>query len=131
MKPLFHQPISLDAIARFHREVVLPDLARIVDRVTTPRFDVVRTEHEFIKLGLARIEIRLDQMDRRLERREARDRELLAAILRLEERLARLESGVGTFASPPEGARPRGEQPRSRVDAIRARMQSAAKHLAQ
>jgi predicted nucleic acid-binding Zn-ribbon protein len=92
------QPITLSVLRRFHEEVLLPDVRRIVadselrlrdemhalhDSLLV-RLDRLETEYEAIKVGLRRVEERLDSL-------EAQHRELAAEVRRLDERLSRVE----------------------------------------
>jgi len=72
------QPITLSVLARFHREVLLPDVERIVGSAvdglrdemhalhdsSLVRFERLETEYEAIKAGLSRVERRLAMSSR-------------------------------------------------------------------
>jgi hypothetical protein len=80
----------VNALARFHQQVFLPDIQRIVgtavedmgrqlrDEMHTlhdsvlAKLDKLETEYHSIKAGLGRVDERLDQIERRLERVEQR-----------------------------------------------------------
>ena len=97
--------IPLSMLTRFHREVVIPDIERIVggtvgsmerrlrDEMHTlhdsllVKFERLDTEYEAIKAGLARVEQRLDSL-------EAGHRDLAAQVRRLDERLSRVEKSL-------------------------------------
>src|SRR5688500_8972424 len=99
MSPMSDQPLTLAVLAEFHREIILPDVQRIVsesiaasDRRMQGNFDAIfhkldklEMEYESLKAGLARVEGRLDSL-------EAQYRDLLASVIRLEERLTRVEA---------------------------------------
>ena len=70
MSPMSDQPVTLAVLAKFHREIILPDIESVVERLVTPRFDEMNarfdaiyhklekleTEYQFLKAGLARVE---------------------------------------------------------------------------
>jgi predicted nuclease with TOPRIM domain len=80
----------LPLLTRFHREVVLPDITRIVGDAVEgseqrlrnemnahfdaiyQRFDRLETEYHILVAGLKRVEERLDRVEGRLDRVEAR-----------------------------------------------------------
>ena len=106
MIPMSDQPVTLavltTALAQFHREIILPDMYRLVEdlfeRRIKPRFDEIdghfdtiyhkldklETEFELLKLGLARVEARLDRVEQRLDDMDLR-------FERVESRLESLE----------------------------------------
>jgi hypothetical protein len=84
------QPLTLIVLAQFHRQVILPDIERVVgaavggcerrlrdemhtlhDFVLT-RLDRLEIEYEAIKAGLGRLENRFEQTEARLDRIDAR-----------------------------------------------------------
>jgi hypothetical protein len=80
------QPLTLIVLAQFHRQVILPDIERVVggaearlrnemhtlhDFVLT-RLDRLETEYEAVKVGLRRLEDRFEQVDARFEQIDAR-----------------------------------------------------------
>jgi predicted nucleic acid-binding Zn-ribbon protein len=83
-------PITLATLTQFHREVLLPDMQRIVDgsvqRVEArlrdemhagfdavyQRLDRLETEYHMLVAGLKRVEERLGRVEGRLERVEGR-----------------------------------------------------------
>ena len=99
------QPLTLAVLAQFHRQVILPDIERIVggtietaearlrDEMHTlhdavlKRLDRLDIEYEMIKAGLKRVEARLDAFEGRLEQLEAVVLELRTRLGRVEERL--------------------------------------------
>ena len=106
MSPMSDQPLTVGALAtalaQFHREIVVPDMHRtfeaLFERLVKPRFDEMdgrfdtvfqkldklESEYHLLTVGLARVENRLDTL-------EAQYRDLLASVLRLDERLSRVE----------------------------------------
>jgi predicted nucleic acid-binding Zn-ribbon protein len=110
------QPLTLAVLAQFHRQVILPDIERIVssavdgaegrlrDEMHTlhdfvlKRLDRLEVEYEAIKAGLGRIEARVDgleakvaALDARVARIEAQVLDLQAQVLELRTRLGRVE----------------------------------------
>ena len=102
------QPLTLAALAQFHRQVIVPDIERILsgtvdsfearlrDEMQTlhdavlKRLDRLDIEYEMIKAGLQRVEERLDAVDGRFDNLEAMVLELRARLGRVEERLEEL-----------------------------------------
>ena len=132
----------VSVLARFHREVVLPDIERVVaERVAglvNPRFDAIdghfdsvyhrlerlETENAAITAGLGRleerlrgIEGRLGEVEQRLDTLEAEHRDLVATVRRLDERLSRVEKLVEELV-----AAQRDYATRSEVQELRARL---------
>lgn len=64
MSLMSDEPITLAMLARFHREVILPDIAARFDDIRAC-FERLDTECVYLKMGLARIEVRLDRKDGR------------------------------------------------------------------
>lgn len=72
-------PLTLSVLAKFHREVILPDVQRIVgDAVDSieqridgkldgvyHRFDRLETEYQMVVAGLRRVEERLGRVEER------------------------------------------------------------------
>jgi chromosome segregation ATPase len=128
-------------LARFHREVVLPDIERVVaDRVAAlvnPRFDAIdghfdaiyqrfiriEDEYQAIKAALGRLEERLDSL-------EAQHRDLVATIHRLDERLSRVEKRMDELVDPNWHAVLRSELQhlRKRLDGLQARVDALERH---
>jgi chromosome segregation ATPase len=98
------QPLTLAALAQFHRQVILPDVERIVGSVefrlrdemhilhdvVLRRLDGLDIEYEMIKAGLQRVEGRLDAVDSRFDDLSAMVLELRTRLGRVEERLEEL-----------------------------------------
>ncbi len=75
------RPITLSVLAKFHREVILPDIERVVgdaagglrDEMHTlfdalaQRLDRLETEYHMLVAGVRRVEERLDVVEKRLE----------------------------------------------------------------
>ncbi len=99
------QPLTLIALAQFHRQVILPDIERIVGNtvqgaetrlrdemqtlhdVVLKRLDRLEIEYEMIKVGLQRVEERVEGLEGRLDHLEAMVVELRTRLGRVEERL--------------------------------------------
>ena len=102
------QPLTLAVLAQFHRQVILPDIERIVGSAVGQlrldmsghfdavfaRFERLESEYEMIKAGLQRIEGRLEGVEARLEVVEARLGHLDERVDRVEGRLDHLEAMV-------------------------------------
>jgi chromosome segregation ATPase len=99
------QPLTLAVLAQFHRQVILPDIERLVaaseDRLrdqmqglhdsVLQRLDRLEVEYEAIKAGLGRIEARLDAVEARVSNLEVHILDLQAQVLELRTRLGRVE----------------------------------------
>lgn len=98
----------LNVLTRFHREVVVPDLERIVEAKITPlrdemlaNFDAVfkrldRLDHEYAALSAAvqRLEARMSTIEQKLDKMALRSEvvELKERVLALEKRIEELEA---------------------------------------
>lgn len=105
----------LTVLTRFHREVVLPDIERIVDikvdalrddmnahfdEIYT-RLDFLRGEYDAVVAGIKRLEQRMDRLDQRMDGVERTLKgmdlrqelaEIKARLVDVEQRLAELEA---------------------------------------
>jgi chromosome segregation ATPase len=136
MSPMSDELVSV--LARFHREVVLPDIERVVARLVNPRFDEIdghfgaiyqrferlESEYQALKAGMIRVEERLDRIEQRLEGLEAEHRDLVAAVHRLDERLSRVEKRIDDLVDPNWHAVMRSELQnlRARLDGLQSRV---------
>ena len=105
------EPVTYSTLIRFHREVLLPDVERIVgDTVegaehrlrdemqglfdgVAKRLDRLETEYHMLVEGLRRVEQRLDSIESRMALR-SEVQALKAKVTALEEKLAKLESEI-------------------------------------
>lgn len=101
----------LPLLTRFHREIVLPDITRIVGEAVGAlegrmnahfdeiykRFERLETEYHMLVAGLKRVEERLDRVEQRLDKMalksellalKARVDDLQGQVRQLEERLS-------------------------------------------
>ena len=151
MSPMSDEPITLAVLAKFHREVIVPDMHRtfetLFERLVKPRFDEMdgrfdaifqkldklETEYESLKAGLKRVEERVEQMDQRLEALEVQYRDLLASAIRLEERLSRVEKQLDAIVAAQEKEPLRAEVAdlRARVDVLQLQVRNLEKRFAQ
>jgi chromosome segregation ATPase len=141
---------SLAAVlAKFHREVILPDVERVVDalldRRVMPRFDAIDrhfdgiyhrfdrldTEYEAIKAGLQRLEERLDGLDTRVRSLQAEHRDVLAAVHRLDERLSRVERRLDDLVASQRryALQSDVQQLRTRLDAVEAQVEALRRRI--
>jgi len=107
----------LSVLTRFHREVVVPDIERIVNDsvggVNSPltalrqemlshfdgiyrRFDRLESEYQAVSAALKRLEDRVAAVEQKLDRLALRTElvELKARVATLEDRIAQLESEI-------------------------------------
>ena len=150
MSAMSDQPVTLavltTALVQFHREIVLPDLQKVVEASEgrlrnemhglhdslLQKLAKLETEYEFLKVGLARVEGRLERIDQRLDGMDGRlvaletlYRELLAAVNRLEERLSRVERQVDAIAAEEKDPlRAEVADLRRRVDSLQAQVRT-------
>jgi predicted nucleic acid-binding Zn-ribbon protein len=105
------QPITWSVLMRFHREVFLPDLERIVgDGVGGAERhlrDEMRVLHDSLLVRFERLEIvdikaGLDRVEQRLDSLETDVRDLTAQMRRLDERLSRVEKRLDELAASPQ-----------------------------
>jgi len=98
----------VETLTKFHREIVVPDIERIVgaseqrlhDEMHTlfdalaQRIDRLETEYHMIVVGLKRVEERLDRVEQRLDKMALRSEflELKARVGSLQEQVRALES---------------------------------------
>jgi len=147
MSPMSDQPITLAVLAQFHREIILPDVQRIVgeaiagserrmqaslDRIFH-KLEKLETEYEALKAGLGRVEEDQKRMSQTLKVLESQYRDLVAGLHRLEERLARVEKSVDELvaAHGKESLRVEVADLRARVDGLQAQVRSLESRLEQ
>src|ERR687891_345968 len=116
--------IPLSAFAQFHREVILPDMERVVGALERRLRDEMHTLHDSVLMGIERLEgeyqaIRagLVRVEDRLDALEARLEGLVAAVHRLDERLSRVEKRLDELVGAPREYASRAE-----VQELRARL---------
>jgi predicted nucleic acid-binding Zn-ribbon protein len=106
-KPMPDDPITLATLTQLHREVLLPDMQRLVaeseQRIQLrldahldaiyQRFDRLETEYQMLVAGLKRVEERLDRMEQKLDKAALRTEllELKARVDGLQEQIRALE----------------------------------------
>lgn len=98
------QPLTLAVLAQFHRQVILPDIERVVggterrlrDEVhglqdfILSRLDRLETEYQAVKEGLSRLEARHDRLEPQILDLQTQVLELRTRLGRVEERLEEL-----------------------------------------
>ena len=100
----------LPVLAKFHREIVLPDIKRILEEseqrlrnevhtlfdALAQRLDRLETEYQMVIVGLKRIEERLDRLEQPMDRMalKAAVQDLKARVEGLERKIAQLESDL-------------------------------------
>ena len=106
------QPLTLVVLAQFHRQVILPDIERIVAATVEAehrlrdemhvlqdfvlkRLDRLEGEYEAIKAGLVRIEARLDGLEAKVAGVEAKVAGIEAHILDLQAQVLELRIRLG------------------------------------
>jgi chromosome segregation ATPase len=99
------EPVTFSTLLRFHREVLVPDVERIVgateqrlrDEMQTgfdalaQRLERLETEYQMLVAGLRRVEDRLDSIEKRMALRTELQ-ELRTKVTSLEAKIAELES---------------------------------------
>ena len=145
MSPMSDQPITLAVLAQFHREIILPDVQRIVGEAIAGserrmqatldkifhKLDKLETEYEALKAGLGRMEEDQKRMGQTLKVLESQYQDLLAGFHRLEERLARVEKSVDELVAGRDREPLRAEVAdlRARVDGLQAQVRTLEKRL--
>jgi chromosome segregation ATPase len=136
MSAMSDQPLTVAALAEFHRQVVLPDMERLIGEserrlhnemhglqgAVIHRLERVEDELRSVTAGLRGLEGRLDL-------HESGYQDVIAAIHRLEERLSRVEKRVEDLADAQEKRDLRSEvaELRSRLDSLEARVRDRAR----
>jgi predicted nucleic acid-binding Zn-ribbon protein len=98
----------LNVLTRFHREVVVPDIERIVDAKITPlreemlanfdavfrRLDRLESEYQALSAAVGRLEKRMTSIEEKIDKLALRSEleELRERVVALEQRIAELES---------------------------------------
>ena len=147
MSPMSDQPITLAVLAQFHREIILPDIQKVVEasegRLRNEMYGLhdsvlqklatLETEYEALKAGLGRVEDQLERMDERIGVLERQYQDLLAGFHRLEERLARVEKNVDELVAGRDREPLRAEVAdlRARVDSLQAQVRNLEARLEQ
>jgi chromosome segregation ATPase len=138
------QPLTVgalaDALAKFHRDVIAPDIQRIVGDAVSgaegrlrnemqgfhdsilKKLGDLETESAAIKIGLKRVEERLDLVEVRLGKVEDRLDGVETALRRLEGRLSRVEKRIDEIAEPQPGLRADVEQLKISIDSLQGRI---------
>jgi chromosome segregation ATPase len=99
------EPVTFSTLLRFHREVLVPDVERIVGATEqrlrdemqagfdalAQRLERLETEYQMLVAGLRRVEDRLDSIEKRMALRTELQ-ELRTKVTSLEAKIAELES---------------------------------------
>ena len=107
------QPVTLSVLAQFHREVILPDVERVVRAAVNDlriefsghfdaiyqRFERLETEYHMLVEGLRRVEDRMDGVETRLGRVETRLGGVETRLDAVETRLGAVDKGLAEVAS--------------------------------
>ncbi len=67
------QPLTLIVLAQFHRQVILPDIERIVGGAERRLRDEMHTLHDFVLKRLDRLEVEYEAIKAGLQRIERSD----------------------------------------------------------
>jgi chromosome segregation ATPase len=138
------QPLTVGALAgalaKFHRDVIAPDIQRIVGDAVSgsegrlrnemqgfhdsilKKLGDLETESAAIKIGLKRVEERLDLVEVRLGKVEDRLDGVETALRRLEGRLSRVEKRIDEIAEPQPGLRAEVQQLKISIDSLQGRI---------
>lgn len=145
MNPMSDQPVTLAVLTQFYREVMLPDVERVINeiRVTGARrlhatnvaltsrwLDTLDIDYRFAESGLACVEERLDRLDEwrdrasRLEILVAQYEDVRGALQRLDERLRTSEMKIDALGATGdnEALRAKATDFRARVDGLKAQV---------
>jgi chromosome segregation ATPase len=138
------QPLTVGALAgalaKFHRDVIAPDIQRIVGDAVSgsegrlrnemqgfhdsilKKLGDLETESAAIKIGLKRVEERLDLVEVRLGKVEDRLDGVETALRRLEGRLSRVEKRIDEIAEPQPGLRAEVQQLKTSIESLQGRI---------
>jgi chromosome segregation ATPase len=132
------QPLTIIALAQFHRQVILPDIERIVgsavhgaetrlrDEMHTlhdavlKRLDHLDIEYEMLKAGLRRVEERLESSEARLETVEARLDTIDTRLDTIDTRLDTIDARLDTIEARLGNVDERLEKVEGRLDHLEA-----------
>jgi chromosome segregation ATPase len=152
MSAMSDQPVTLAVLAQFHRDVVLPDVERVVGALERrmdarfnahldaiyQRFDRLEAEYQMVVVGLRRVEEGLDRVEERIGGLDARVgmleagyRDLLAMVHRLDERLSRVERALDELVTAQQRYALESEvrQLRARLDTVEAQVDALRQRL--
>jgi len=132
--------VLTSTLAKFHQDVILPDIERIVGDAVSgsearlrngmqgfhdsilKKLGDLETESAAIKIGLKRVEERLDLVEVRLGKVEDRLDGVEAALGRLEERLSRVEKRLDEIAQPQPVLRAEVQQLKASIESLQGRI---------
>lgn len=132
--------VLTSTLAKFHQEVIVPDIQRIVGDAVSgsegrlrnemqgfhdsilKKLGDLETESAAIKIGLKRVEDRLDKVEASLDRVEPRLEGVENALSRLEERLSRVEKQIDEIADPQPRLRAEVEQLKAAIERLQGRI---------
>ena len=128
--------VLASALVKFHEEIIAPDVRRIVQESEArlrndmqgfhdsivKRLGDLETESQAIKIGLKRVEERLDLVEVRLGKVEDRLDAVETALRRLEERLSRVEKRIDEIAEPQPGLRAEVQQLKTSIESLQGRI---------
>lgn len=135
MSPMSDQPVTLGvlttALAQFHREIVFPDVQRIVNDAVSASERRLRGQIDGILQKLDKLEIEYELLKVGLQRVETRGVALEARLSGIEERLDRVERQVDSLVAALEKDPLRSELAdlRARVDNLQAQVRSLESRL--
>jgi chromosome segregation ATPase len=125
-------------LAKFHEEILAPDVRRIVQESEArlrneiqgfhdsilKKLGDLETESAAIKIGLKRVEERLDLVEMRLGRVEDRLEKIEARLdlRQLDERLSRVEKRIDEIAEPQPGLRAEVQQLKMSIESLQGRI---------
>jgi chromosome segregation ATPase len=123
-------------LAKFHEDIIAPDVRRIVQESESrlrnemqgfhdsilKKLGDLETESAAIKIGLKRVEDRLDKVEARLDEVEQRLEGVENALRRLEERLSRVEKRMDEIAAPQPGLRAEVQRLKTSIETLQARI---------
>lgn len=143
------RPVTLSVLAKFHREVIRPDIERIVSDTVdgaerrlrdemhsifdglAQRLDRLEIEYQLLVVGLKRVEKRLDRVDGRLDAVEGQLEKLDLRLGRVENGLDRVEKRLDDVVSLQEklALRSHLEDLKARVEGLQAQIKAIEQRL--
>ena len=128
--------VLTSALAKFHEEIVGPDIRRIVQESEArlrndmqgfhdsilKKLGDLETESAAIKIGLERVEDRLDKVEQRLDAVEEGLERVKKDLGQIDERLGRVEKRIEAISEPQPGLRAEVQQLKTSIETLQGRI---------
>jgi chromosome segregation ATPase len=128
--------VLTSALAKFHAEIIAPDVRRIVQESEArlrnemqgfhdsilKKLGDLETESAAIKIGLKGVEDRLEKVEGRLDKVGQRLDSVKNDLRQLDERLSRVEKRIDEIAQPQPGLRAEVQQLKTSIESLQGRI---------